>query len=498
MIENMRSRDTQRRRTAGKRRAGFGAWLLAALVAAGCAGDTTPAKRPNIIFLTIDTLRADHLRLYGYERNTMPAVEEFAATAAVFDNAVVPRGSTRPSYASMLTGLYPYRHGARSNAIALHDDNVTLPELLQSAGYHTAGFVSNFVLVGEMSGLDQGFELYDDFVSEKLPNRVNYERAATRTLHAILAWLDAGPPEPFFLFTNFIDPHGPYTPPDRFRRIFQSKEARPLRAEQIPAYQHVTETHDFYDYVDRYDAEARYADEALGILIEELKAKDLWDNALVVFTADHGESMGEHKLYFTHHLHLWEETTRVPLAIRVPGPSFRPGRMRDVCSPMDLTPTVLAHLGIPVPEGLDGRSLLPSMAGQSTDDRAVLVEFPHTASPGAPDAFAARTTSHKLIRLMDPETGTLARQAVYEISKDPLEQRPIPFDEGATLHRGLAAQLEDMIAKVTSYELPFVPREYEMPDSARESFVAGRESATEKVPLTEEQIEKLRSLGYVR
>ncbi|MHC4064639.1 MAG: sulfatase-like hydrolase/transferase, partial [Planctomycetota bacterium] len=115
------------------------------------AADARPA-RPNIIFLTVDTLRADHLELYGYSRQTMPTVAALADRATVFDNAVVPRGSTRPSYASMLTGRYPFRHGVRSNGAVLHENITTLTERLQAHGYHTAGFVSNFVLVGEQSG----------------------------------------------------------------------------------------------------------------------------------------------------------------------------------------------------------------------------------------------------------------------------------------------------------------------------------------------------------
>jgi len=137
-----------------------GGALLAALLACGGEPARRPpapredrdAERPNVILLTVDTLRADHMGLYGYGRDTMPAVEEFARTAVVFENAVVPRGSTRPSYASMLTGLYPHHHGVRSNATVLHDEVVTLQELLGEAGYHTAGFVSNFVLIGELSG----------------------------------------------------------------------------------------------------------------------------------------------------------------------------------------------------------------------------------------------------------------------------------------------------------------------------------------------------------
>jgi len=261
----------------------------------GSQGDRTPTggsqapSRPNIILLTVDTLRADHMALYGYVRDTMPAIEAFAETAIVFDNAVVPRGITRPSYASMLTGLYPFHHGVRLNNAVLHENLTTLPEILKDAGYHTAGFVGNFVIAGDFSGLNQGFDLYDDKFQDDKTNPAGYERKADKLLEAILRWLNDDPPQPFLLFTNFMDPHGPYNPPERFRSMYRSTKFRLVDPESMPDYQRKEGQLNFYDYVDRYDAEIRFTDEALGILIAELKRKDLWDDALVIFVADHGE-----------------------------------------------------------------------------------------------------------------------------------------------------------------------------------------------------------------
>ncbi len=234
------------------------------IVISSCKKDNEPAsgsaakgKRPNIIVLTVDTLRADHMALYGYHRDTMPAIGEFAKTAVVFDQAVVSRGNTRASYASMLTALYPFRHGVYNNNVVLHDNFKTLPETLKSAGYHTAGFVSNFVLVGELSGCDQGFDIYDDRTEDRELNRPNYERSAAGTLKAILEWLQTNPPQPFFLFTNFIDPHGPYLPPKRFRSLYKSDKELILDKKKIFSYQRVNDSFNYYDYVDRYDGEIR-------------------------------------------------------------------------------------------------------------------------------------------------------------------------------------------------------------------------------------------------
>ncbi len=469
------------------------------------ARESLPGKRrPNIIWLTADTLRADHLKLHGYPRDTMPAIEAFAKTAVVFDNAVVPRGSTRPSYASMLTGLYPFHHGVRSNETELHPDLVTLQDHLKSAGYHTAAFVSNFTLVSEISGFQQGFDVYDD----RMNDRGGYERTAEKTLSAILKWLDSDPPRPFFLFTNFIDPHGPYNPPERFRQQYHSSQTLMLDPKRIPDYIRVEGQLNFYDYVDRYDAEIRYLDETLGKLIAELKQRGLWDDSVIVFTADHGESLGEHRLYFEHHYHVWEETVRVPLIVRLPqseagGPDpFRSKRIDSLVSPMDLTPTILSYLNLPSDIRFDGRSLLPLMKGLGDDNRHLLIEFPDVATwqVSLPDVYALRTTHHKLIRVLDQNTGQIKEEAVFDLRSDPSEQRPERFNPQQPQHLALASQIDPLLAQVRNYALPFALTVYEIPFDAQLDMVKRKRLAnrTSVKVLTEEQVARLRSLGYVQ
>lgn len=478
------------------------------MIGGGCQRDDTqstekarkPDERPNIIFLTVDTLRADHLGVYGYDRPTMPWLDEFAAEAVVFDNAVVPRGSTRSSYASMLTGLYPFRHGARHNRLVLHDDNLTLAEVLKSTGYHTAGFVSNFILIAELSGCDQGFDIYDDELPEKESFRANYERTADRTADAILKWLENAPKEPFFLFTNFIDPHGPYLPPEQYRKQFQTQRKKPLDPDLIPDYQSRTgESADYYDFVDRYDAEIRYTNDAIRRVVNGLKAKGVWDNSLVVFTADHGESLGMHGLFFEHHFHVWEETTRVPLAIKMPGDwSAKGKRIKTVVSPMDLMPTVLrGHQ----PDGLDGMDLTPLMDGKTLDDRLIFLEFPSVATPARkpfPDVWAARSDSHKLIMVTDQASGAVIQKAFYDLRNDPNEQSPLPLDEGNHELKRMATALQKHVARARNYDPQFVVTEYEVPIKNRTEFVRERGKHTHGKTLTEEQMDRLRGLGYVK
>ena len=466
---------------------------------------------PNIIWLTVDTLRADHTGFYNYARKTMPSLADFAETAAVFDSAVVPRGYTRPSYASMLTGLYPYHHGVRCNDTELHENLTTLPEILKAAGYHTVGFVGNFNMTGEFSGMNQGFDVYDDRCEVRPDKRSNYERDATGMLDAMLAWLDSDPPQPFFLFTNWMDPHGPYHPPEGFRKLYRSKKTRMLKPNKIPRYLRVKDQNNFYDYVDRYDAEIRFADEAMGMLIERLKKRGLWDNAFVVFTSDHGESLGEHDIFFEHRYQLWEETVRVPLAIRLPrsDAASRPTtaktrRIGSLASTLDLAPTVLDYLKIKADVQFDGQSLLPAMAGARDWDRTLWIEYPTSMDipnpPSSPDVFAVRTATHKLIRLFDQKTGKLAGEAVFDVIADPLEQHPIRVSAEAALHRTLAARFGEMFSRARSYVLPFQVTIYTIPIKEFRNFQKRRHEEGGPVykQLSPEQAERLRGLGYVQ
>ncbi|HKY32869.1 MAG TPA: sulfatase [Candidatus Polarisedimenticolia bacterium] len=492
-----------------RRLAAAASLVLAAAPAwpAGPSPQVAGPRRPHIIWITVDTLRADHLALHGYHRDTMPSVEAFAAGAVVFDNAVVPRSSTRPSYASMLTGQYPFRHGVRSNDTVLHPDVATLPEILKGAGYHTAAFIGNFVLLSELSGVDQGFDVYDDSMEKADGHGLWYERTSRRTLEAILGWLDRRPQGPFFFLVNLIDPHGPYRPPPGYRRLFRSPRQRMLLADQIPSYQREPGVTDFYDYVDRYDAEIRQTDAAIGLLVEELRRRGLWDDALVVFTADHGEAMGEHGTFFEHHFGVWEETKRVPLVVRLPraGPAGAPApprRVAEPASPMDLTPTVLSLLGVPPPAGhvFDGVDLLPVLQGGDPAPRSILLEFPRAAGRHMmlPDVFALRTRTHKLVRILDPDTGGMQREALFDLRSDPREQQPMPVDPADPLHDAMARVLSAGTRVARGHRLPFHVTEYDTSLARQPEILSQRGGRDPSGPtLTQEQLEKLRSLGYV-
>lgn len=491
--------------------------LSLVLTVSACRNDTRPSgpqptrgdHLPNIILLTVDTLRADHIARYGYERNTMPSVERFADTAVVFDNAVVPRGLTRPSYASMLTGLYPYRHGVRTNNYKLHDNLVSVAEVLKSAGYHTAAFVSNFAMLEELSGLAQGFDVYDDrtdeLMSGRLTGKYDYQRTAGNTAKAIMEWLASDPPEPFFLFVNFMDPHGPYAPPERFRKLYNTDEFRKVDKDRMPDYQHIRGLDNYYEYVDRYDGEIRYVDEAIGVLIDEFKEQGVWEDAFAVFTADHGECLGEHDIYFAHCLHVLEATVRVPMMIRLPksskhADSVKPFRTDALVSPMDLPPTLLAYLQLESDVDFDGINLMPVFSG-GLDDRNILLECLaiRLGSGVRSDLYAVRSSTHKLVRSTERGSCEAQTQVVYDLTSDPLEANGFVFEPHLSSHHELETVLSTMLERVRDYRLPFKVVTYTMPYKDRPKFVRQRQATKTTVKkLTTQQAERLRGLGYLR
>jgi len=326
-------------------------------------GDAVPAarpNRPNVVLICIDTLRADHLGLYGYSRNTSPRIDGFAADALVFERAYATAPFTSPSVVSILTGLYPQRHRVRLLWQKLDPQVVTVADWLKAANYQTAAVISNLVLSAEGAGLAARFDHYDDAVDEPEPNRPEMlERKAARTTDAALDWLrnQREAQRPFFLWVHYIDPHGPYLPPDDAPMRFTHETAHPVNPESIADYARTGTSTDGNDYVDAYDGEIVYTDREVGRLLDGLDDLGLGANALVILTADHGEFLLEREdLLFGHGFSVDEAVMHVPLIVR--GPQLAAGRTADPVSVADITPSILQAAGLSIPPGLDGRSLL--------------------------------------------------------------------------------------------------------------------------------------------
>jgi arylsulfatase A-like enzyme len=299
--------------------------------------------------MTLDTTRADHLGVYGYERPTSPNLDELAAHAEVYEKAYSTSSWTLPAHASLFTGRYPRSHGMRHDpagelvladaidapegirARGLSDEALTLAEILQAAGYRTGAVVAGPWLHRSF-GLSRGFVHYDD-------EAVHSARRAAEVTDGALRWLEQGD-EPFFLFLNYFDPHAPYAPPPRYRKTFlpRGAEVNLRSSRQAPAL---------------YDAEILYMDEQVGRLLRALRERGLYDDTLVIVTADHGELLGDRGTW-GHERYLWEPLVRVPLVVKRPGPR-QPGRREQApISIVDVLPLVLEAVGLEPPGGVQG------------------------------------------------------------------------------------------------------------------------------------------------
>ena len=353
--------------------------LLLALTGSGCGGEVSDA--PNVLLISIDTLRADRLGSYGFGRDTSPAIDALAADGVLFERAISGASSTAPSHASIFTSGYTREHTiGHGNGSTRIEGGVTLAEAFRQAGYRTAAFVGNVVL-NRRIGFDRGFELYDDELPSAEVNRPEiFERVARQTTERTLEWLKQRRESPFLLWVHYQDPHGPYTPPDEFARRFRpeprsDERALPVRDDLrgdggIPSYQALDGMRFPSFYEARYAAEIAYTDHWIGRLLEAVDAASTGTGVIVVLTADHGESLGEEGRYFVHGTSTTPDQAHVPLILRAPG--LETARRAEIVHHVDILPTLLELAGIAVPTGASGVALGPVLRGEAPmPDRAV-------------------------------------------------------------------------------------------------------------------------------
>lgn len=415
---------------------------LCALVASvSCQRPRTPAAqtlRPlNVVVITIDTLRPDHLHCYGYDKIETPTIDHIAQSGVLFENGVTQTPLTPPSHASIFTGLNPPAHKVRdTGGFILSTSIPTLASILQEKGWDTAAFISTAVLKKRF-GFDHGFAVYDDEMPRP-GSREEFledaERRAGDTVNRAVKWVDGRSSKPFFLWVHLYDPHTPYDPPSPFRE----------------------------QYKDRlYDGEIAYADHELGRLMESLKQKSPRERTVVALLSDHGESLGEHGEY-SHGVFLYDSTLRI--AYLLSGPGIPAGlRVKEQARTIDLLPTILELMGGRAPAGVEGVSLVPLFSGK---DAATAVSYAETLYPkinlGWAELRAIRTNHWKYIRAPKPE--------LYDLSQDPKETSNVLAEHPAEVQK-LEAQL------------------------AAAAGPAGSEKV-ETAPMDEHTLAQLKSLGY--
>lgn len=327
-------------------------------------------RRPNIMLLLIDTLRADHIGTYGYSRKTTPNIDSIAADGVVFESATSQEPHTVPSTASILTGLYPANHGVVTIIDdTFNDSAVTLGERLMKGGYITAGFTGTNIIIHFLK-LGERFETFDWRCAPKM-NWQSAECMAGR----IIPWIEENKSRPFFLYAHFFDPHDSYNAPPPYAEMFckAPPDNLGIGGGDLKGYTRgflinfpmVEFSPNDLEYLKcRYDGEIAYVDSQIGKILEHLRATGILDNTILIITADHGEEFLEHgRLLHGQDLH--GELTHVPMIFRYP-PAIGPGRIKTPVETVDIVPTILDLAGIQPSQGLDGRSLVPAIRAGDT------------------------------------------------------------------------------------------------------------------------------------
>jgi len=408
------------------------------------------ATRPNIILITLDTTRADRMGFLGSKRGLTPNLDTLAQHGVAFTHAYSHVPITTASHTTILTGTYPQFNHVNDFGIPLSAKLPYLPDLLHAQGYHTGAFVGSLILDpldGTAPGFDRGFEIYDAGFHLRRHGADRYksvERRAGDVVNHALAWLSQLPNGPFFLWVHLYDAHDPYDPPEPYKTRFASQP---------------------------YDGEIAYADSVVGKLFDEIRKHGLYDETLIAVMADHGESLGAHGEN-THGIFLYDETLHVPLVFKLPASRAAGRRIDTRARLVDVAPTILQEVGIPVPKEMQGESLSGltkppaknSAAASTPEDRSAYAEtdYPHRAF-GWSSLRAIRTGKYLYVRAPERE--------LYNQAADPQEAHNLAPTSKAVADT-VASQLDDFRAK-TSQTLVDLAK----PDA--------------------EQMQKLQALGYV-
>jgi arylsulfatase A-like enzyme/Flp pilus assembly protein TadD len=400
--------------------------------------DTLPGDIHQILFISVDTCRADYLSCYGCPRRTTPNIDKIAQESFIFRNAITPVPLTLPSHISMLTGTIPSYHGVHDNeGYKLDESNITLAEILRPNGFRTGAIISAFVM-DSLFGLDQGFESYNDKFEEEIANNLIVQRRGGEVSRFAVDWLDEHKDEKFFLFLHYYDPHTRYEPPEPFASLYKEN---------------------------LYAGEVAYTDYCIGQVIAKLKELGLYDSTLIIITSDHGEMLGEHAEH-THGYYIYQGGIKVPLIIKLPG-QRKARSIKELVCLIDIVPTVCSLLDIKPPPHIQGKNLSPYFHGQwsSGRDRHLYCESLYPTRYNANSILGVVTERWKYIQTTRPE--------LYDLFNDPGEtknlvgQRP---QQARMLRHSLRQILEQTL---------------------------GKSKSDSKMELDEESRRRLESLGYV-
>lgn len=426
-------------------------------------------EKPNVILITIDTLRADHVQCYGYSKNTSPNIDQLAEEGSLFLNTICQATTTPVSHASILTGLYPYHHGLRylhgGNNYKLKDTITTLAEMLKEDGYKTAAFISAFPLISERYNLSQGFEYYDeDFIIDEytmncplcrqkgLINTGKSQRRSDETNRKVFEWLENHYGERFFIWVHYFDPHDPIViPPEEFLQKFP-----PIQNKRS-------------NTIEMYDVEIAYTDYQFGELWKKIKELGIDEKSLFILTSDHGEGLNDHG-YWSHAEKLYQEQVHVPMIIRY-SKLFRGKKISAITRTVDIVPTIMDVLYLPLSESrFDGISMLPHITGNQPV--ADLMAYNETHYPkfldNASPLFSVIDQKWKFVYYPEKEE----MNQLFDLKNDPVE------------NKNVVVKHPKLVQKFKNY-------------LKRENVFNRDDSVPKPKSMEEDVLEKLRSLGYL-
>lgn len=394
-----------------------------------------PRGSPDIVLVSIDSLRPDHLGCYGYAKPTSPTIDALARDGARFETAVSSTSWTLPAHAALFTGLIDSAHGVVDNGLALDARHTTLAEVLRDRGWSTAGFFGGPYL-HPIFGLSQGFDTWTSCMSDDLDDGSALESdfvAATasshadvtgpRTLEAVRGWLERIDERPFFLFLHLWDVHYDYVPPKEYLDRFDPGYTGSLDLRDLPrnpAIHAGMPERDLQHLIAAYDGEIRFTDDMLRDVLAALEAKGRLANTLVVITADHGQEFFEHGDK-GHQRTLFDEVVRVPLVVRWPGKVAASTLVREPVRLIDVAPTIASFAGARLPD-VHGRDLRPLVRGEALPAAPALLELLVSGQ----DLRALRTASTKVMRQAKDGARVWAG---FDLAADPREARALPADD---------------------------------------------------------------------
>ena len=434
---------------------------------------------PNVVLITVDTLRADHLSSYGYHLKTSPNIDQLADDGARFAHALSAIPLTGPGHISLLTSRYPQEHGARINGVAHQEDArlLFLPQILRKYGYRNAAFVSAWPLTSRLTHLDEWFDHYDEDLTRTYQMFSSSRYAEDVTPRAV-SWLRSNNDQPFFLWVHYFDPHSPYHLREEFANLPES--GHPKR--ESPRI-----NREIRERIKKYDSEIGYADKYIGQLLGVIDELELREKTLVVLTADHGESLGEHD-YVGHGRHLYEGIIHVPLIVRFPGVVEAGKIIDEQVSLLDITPTIVdltakrSHGEVDLPVPFTGRSLASALNGGSTIDEQTVRYVTYAGKKG----FMPKWLSFLWIQPRDLPLKmghtTGPRKIIWTPTNKTLEvfdTKSDPFELSPNTQKGKTPQ-------------------YKVETARLESWYESTEGRASEVTMSEEDIEVLESLGYLQ